>query len=278
MKILDTGEDEGKLELMELRDLKNFAELGRALWVDPGRSASVMAETLSAVTLQELQADQALERACAVLLERARGQGMAAQTRDLLATEGGFNQPFFRLGPDERFALAALHLGRWSYRRLSRVMGFTPEQVEEIAWSARVQLAASASGLAPLGGKVGAHCPQYESHRPWTQRFLDEEIRLGADRIFLQNHLMACDSCMQALNRCRDLYYSVERILPKVEGSDDAVVLELREIHRQGLRLLAWNRDTLARSLVAFARQRDVQVFFALAAFGMILWLLHRGG
>lgn len=264
---------------MEIQELRTFAELGRTLWVDPSLSDSAMVETLSAVTLRGLEADRALlERACAALLERSRGQGMAAQTRALLATEGGFNQPLFRLHPEERFLLSALHLGRWSYERLSRLLGVTPERIEELAWNARLQLALSSTRLAPVGGKGGAHCPEYDAFRPWTQRFLDEEIRRGADLVFLRNHLMACDSCMQALNRCRDLYYSVERMLPRVDEATDPIVLRLLEVHREGLRLRSRDRDLLARSLVAFARQWDVRIAFGLGLLALILWLRHIRG
>lgn len=262
---------------METHDLKTFAELGRALWVDPRHSDAAMVETLSAITLQEPAAERALERACVALLERARGQGRAAQTRALLASSAGFNQPFFRLHPEERFVLAALHLGRWSYSRLARVMGATSERIEEIAWNARTGLASSATRLVPLGGKGGAHCPEYDVLRPWTQRFLDEEISKGADRVFLQNHLMVCDSCMQSLNRCRDLYYSVERMLPKVDDASDAIVAELQSVYRQGQRLRSRMQNRLARSLIAFARQRDVQVVLALGTLGLLFWLrFHR--
>jgi hypothetical protein len=170
---------------MTQEDLKTLVVMGRSLWSDPGRSERVALETMTAVSLLDLTKERAVERAAAVLLERAERDGMAAMTRVNLVV---LDQPFFRLLPEERFLLAALHVGRWSYSRLARVMDETSERVEEIAWMARVRL----SARHPAGpASRGHHCPDYDVRRPWTQRFLDEEMETSRERLFLQNHLMA---------------------------------------------------------------------------------------
>jgi hypothetical protein len=260
---------------MNKDDLKVLAEVGRALWVDPHESQIATIETLSAVTLLDLTPERALERAAKALLERVTSRGLAANTRSNLNAGAllGMGQPFFRLLPEERFFLVALHLGRWSYARLSRISGETPEQIEELAWGARLQLAASEQVMIyPAGASVrGTNCPEYNSKRPWTQRFLDEEMSTGRERVFLQNHLMACDSCRGALTRCREVYYSIDRLLPRLneDSGDVQMIRNLEKISRSGLGIRKPMERTFLEGLAIFGSRRDIQL--VLAAFGLLL-------
>jgi hypothetical protein len=249
-------------------DLKTYAELGRALWADPARSEEMAVETLSAIYLLDLTQERALERAAATLLDRAVRQGMASNT--VSALERGKFDPFFRLQPEERFVLAALHLGRWTYERVARVVSGTPEAVERLAWKARSQIAIS-KGLTPLGaGPVSANCPEYDLDRPWTQRFLDEEMGRGREAIFLQNHLMACDSCRRALARCRDIYFNVDSMLPRV-ADDDWFLRSLDRVAREGKKIRSSEGITFRDSLAAFFGQKNVQVLIALVLVALFL-------
>jgi hypothetical protein len=255
------------------RDLKTYIELGKALWADPQRSSSIAAETLSAVSLLDLSEEGAVERASAVLLDRAVKQGMASTTRDVLALSGvggtGYYDAFFRLQAQERFVLVALHQGRWSYARVARVMGRSAEAVEKIAWRARVQLV-SGQGIHPIGASLkSANCPEYDLDRPWTQKFLDEEIRNGTELMFLQNHMMACDSCRQALNRCRDLYFTVEKTLPKSDEGE-AFLTDLTRLYARGRDFRVKPPVTFRRSLFALLRQTDIQLLLGFLLFCFI--------
>jgi hypothetical protein len=179
--------------------------------------------------LMDIPRDRLIERATSALLQRAVQQGGNTNTSHL-------NRVFFRLPPEARFVLSALHLGRWSYSRIGRILEIAPEQVEVLAWSARTILGAEISKIAIGGSKgSGIHCPEYDLNRPWTQRFLDEEISSGQERVFLQNHLMACNACQSALNHCRDLYFAIERFLPRTTEND---IYELEELCKQGRVLL----------------------------------------
>lgn len=257
------------------RDLKTYIELGRALWSDPERAHPYVVETLSAVSLLDLPEDKTLERASSVMLNQAMRQGSATQTRQNLES-GHFQHPFFRLLAAERFILSALHQGRWSYARLSRVMGLPPEKIEAVAWKARAEIGAD-RGVVALGVKLaGPNCPEYDLDRPWTQRFLDEEMPTGRERVFLQNHLMACDSCRQALNRTRDLYYAVEKILPQPTGNESALISDLRAVRRKGLRLRRRaSETTIAEGFVALIRQRDFQVFLGIVLIALLWRAFH---
>lgn len=269
---------------IQKQDLKILVEMGRALWMDPRESQHATIETLSAVTLLDLTPDRALEKAAAALLERVKKRGGAANFRSNLEAGLGIGQSFYRLLPEERFLLVALHMGRWSYARLSRVFGEPAEQIEAQAWSARLRLASNEQGVPyPAGAPVrGPHCPEYDPKRPWTQRFLDEEIVSGRERMFFQNHLMACSSCREALGRCRETYYAIEQRLPRrsseenPEQKDDAQMLRsLETIARRGMVLRMPADRTLGESLAVFVRRRDVQ--FVLIAFGAIVaWKILR--
>jgi hypothetical protein len=213
-------------------DLRTFAGVGHALWDEPARSRQAVVEALAAATLRGLPPEDALVRAAQALLTRATA-----------SRPGRLNHPFFRLTAEDRLLLVALHDGSWSYARLARILQVDPEKLEEAAWGARLRL----MGGSPAGpARLGPSCPAYDARRPWTQRFLDDEIASGRERLFLQNHLMACDPCRAALGRCRDGYYAVERQVTEAlrapGGDADGDVEALSAAARIGARARDPNR------------------------------------
>lgn len=264
--------------LIHREDLKTLVEVGKALWRDPRESQSATLETLSAVSLLDLTPERAAEKAAAALLERVNRRGAAANFRSNLQSGLGASEPFYRLEPEERGLLVALHLGRWSYARLGRIYGESPEQIEALAWNSRVKLISMLKNVQyPAGASTqGPNCPDYDAHRPWTQRFLDEEIPNGRERVFFQNHLMACQSCRDALNRCREAYYAIERVMPRIspdEKGDAAILRSLHSLSRQVKGMLRPVERTFGETLVVFVQRRDVQI--ALLIFGLAtVWKL----
>ena len=241
-------------------DLRAISHLGQALWADPGYSERLAAETLAAVGMQDLTEDRALERVSMALLKRALLDGVEGNARAV-------DQPFFRLRPEQRFILSTLHSGRWSYARLGRILERSADEIAEMAWSARLELA-SMSGMArsvahPTGSPLqGANCPEYNSARPWTQSFLDDEVA-KANVVFLQNHLMACDLCGQALNRCRILYFRVDAVVPRPE-SDGIRMETLHQALRKTKVLHSPSQVTFVECLEAVASRWDVQLVLGL--------------
>ncbi|MGK5083318.1 hypothetical protein WDW37_08420 [Bdellovibrionota bacterium FG-1] len=260
---------------MNLHDLKIFAEVSQALWADPHESQVAAIETLSAVSLLDLTPDRALERAASALLIRVAQQGNSASF-------AGVGQSFFRLGAEDRFLLVALHLGCWSYARLGRIFNRSREQIEEMAWKARMNWVTSDSSLSyPSGAPArGTRCPEYETRHPWTQRFLDEEMESGRERVFLQNHLMACDSCRQALGRCREVYYAIESKLPHLSSSTDgdAVLTQLEKICQNGVWLKTPAERSFSESLAVFGQRRNIRWAMFLLALMVIGALVHSFG
>lgn len=192
-------------------DLVTFSKIGKAFWADSKHSENLALETLSAVSSLDIRPDRAIEKASTALLARARNRRLNS-----LNNLNALNSRFYRLNPEERLILVTLHQGKWSYARLSRVLQKEQEIIEEIAWSARVQLAA---GVYPSGApNLGPYCPEYLSQRPWTQRFLDNEISSPRDLIFLQNHLLICEPCAKTLARGRELYFQVDQEIAKALG------------------------------------------------------------
>jgi hypothetical protein len=258
-------------------DLRALAEVGKALWMDSRESRAATLETLSAVALMDLTPERSVEKAARALLERVTSRGNALNTRENLRAGMGMGQAFYRMAPEERFLLAALHLGRWSYARIARILEQDAQQVEAQAWVARLKLLAQIPGVAyPAGASAqGPHCPEYDSHRPWTQRFLDEEISSGRERGFFQNHLMACVSCRGALARCREAYFAIERAIPR-EEKDTPIVDRLAAVTRQGHGLKNPTERTFLETLTIFTRRPDIRVVIALFAL-MTAWRLLRG-
>ncbi len=258
---------------MEYEDLKTYLEIGRALWADPEDSTRIATDTISAVNLLNLSPEGKIERAAAALLERNRKYGQAASVLAALRMGAKQETGFFRLPPEQRFILVALHLGRWSYARLGRVLGASEEDVAKAAWMSRSELLPG--GYPPGASSLGANCPEYDPSQPWTQRFLDEEFPSSRDRLFLQNHLMACDSCRQALDRCRDFYFKAERALPSLRAGDDELKALERELRNSPTRLAAVERTHWA-NLAIFLRKDETRLVLALMA-AVVLWMVFRG-
>lgn len=261
------------------RDLKVLGQFADAVQSDPRLAKTWLHDTLAGASLAAGQGSTDSSRSSRIIEATLRALLAKAHLVDpreawAASAEVRLSTPFYRLKPEERAVLLVLHSGRWSYDRLSRVLGLAVPDLERLSWSARVK-------LAPVGKypqapeRLGPRCPEYDPHRPWTQRFLDDEIATPADRLFLQSHLMACESCRRALSRCRDLYFWVEGEIskfgtPKVSDLqqilDQARVLEERSSrfsHSRG----PW---TLGESLKLFYRDKpDVWVVSALVA----VWL-----
>jgi hypothetical protein len=207
-------------------DLTAISNLGQALWAREEESSGAALETLAAVTLLDLDADRAVERASQALVLRALRDGPRAAGALV-------HEPFFRLSIEERFILSALHGARWSYAKVAGILGIPAEQVEAVAWRSRVELGAARS-VYPSGAKAhGRSCPDYDPSRPWTQRFLDDALK-PREKLFLQDHLVACEPCRLTLQRCRTLYYAVDAIVPRTRpDSGEVARLErtVREMH-----------------------------------------------
>jgi hypothetical protein len=241
---------------MQIEDLKTLSFFGNALWADSDYSERVAVETITAVSLLDLTPDRSMERVSSALLSRAIKDGVEVNASVI-------NRPFFRLHPMERFILSALHLGRWSYERLGRVLKKTPEEIGKIAWSARLRLISTPGRPVyvphPTGSDLnGVRCPDYDQYNPWTQRFLDDEMT-NRERIFMQNHLMACDRCRQALSRCRNLYYTADALVPRPPKDQDRVrVFEKALARLNGLRRPT--ERSFLQSVKVFAERRDIQL------------------
>ncbi len=197
---------------MRNEDLLLISKLGQALYANRAQAETRSLETVAAIsTLAEISDDQFLERALGLMLLRAERDGLRAAADSI-------ESPFFRLTPKERFVLFLLHSGRVSYKKLSRLMDVTPEDVQTTAWIARTRVASSpevrAKAPHPSGSSRLKHaCPDFNLERPWTQRLLDDEMG-RTELAFLQNHTAVCADCQRALAMTRDLYYAVEKWIP----------------------------------------------------------------
>lgn len=246
-------------------EIRTYAHLGRALWSDPAEGEPIAVDVLSGVSLLQLDEERRYERAARVLLTRA------------LKTQGPehlrFDQPFFRLTPRERFLLVAVHVGNWSYERVARVLDEPVLAIEAALWSTRLSLASQTERALrsyPVGSAVrGVSCPEYDLERPWTQRFLDDESPPGRDRIFLQNHLMACEACRRALSRCRDVYYAVDKLIPRLR-ENETFLRGLERIEAAGVRVARGRAGmTPGESLILFFNRRETRA--TLLAFAFLL-------
>lgn len=254
-------------------DLRALSSLGRALWADEGYSERVSVEILTGVAMMDLPSDRAMDRISEALLNRALKDGIAVNGEAV-------GHPFFRLLPQERFTLAALHLGRWSYERVGRILGKAPEQIARIAWNARLHLSIQKRASAPFphpavssnaSKRVSHRCPDYDPSLPWTQKFLDEELG-SQQKYFLQNHMLDCTRCRELLMRSRDVYYRVDSLIPR--PTDSKQRLQLLEQTTSRARAL---KNPLERSfwesLEIFLSRKDIRltILVSLAILALLL-------
>jgi hypothetical protein len=256
---------------VETRDLNALTEFGKALWADPGESISRPVDTVATVSLLTLSPRRMAERAARGLLDSATRSGPSANS-------SAAHLAFYRLMPEERMVLAGLHYARWSYERLSRILSVTPERVAEIAWGARLHLATDPAGRTLIAHPVGSRgmgCPEYHPGRPWTQRFLDEEMN-AREKSFLQAHVATCNSCRQALTRARNLYYAVEALVPRVpEGERESRTRQLRSVWDRSRTMRSHAELTFFQSLGIFSQRADVRVLLSAALAFLIfrIWI-----
>lgn len=217
---------------MRNEDLQLISTLGQALYANPAQAQSRSLETVAAIsTLAEVSDEQFLERALGLMLHQAERDGIRSNV-------SGISNPFFRLSPKERFVLFLLHSGRASYKRLSRLMGISTEEVQTLAWISRTRIASSPEmrlqAPHPMGSSNLKHsCPEYDSTRPWTQKLLDDEMN-GQELAFIQNHTAVCSDCARALRGAREFYYGVEKMIPLTPVKEGTEQLGLR--FKQALR------------------------------------------
>ncbi len=233
--------------------------MSQALWSVKEESDRALLDTVAATSLLGLEESTSAERAIIALLDQAARSGDAANAR---ANLGMLNQPFYRLSPEERFVLVALHEGNWTYKRIARVLGTEPEDVEETAWQARIQAGATLGSYPTGTGQPGKSCPEYSAKRPWTQKFFDEQMG-QSELVFIQNHLMACASCREAVHRCREIYYVVDKMVPRPlpgQDQDDEATIFQAEATAKRLMKLRETPDTFAGTMRVFLKRKDIQI------------------
>jgi len=248
---------------VESREFSRISSLAQALWADPRAAAPVLAEAVAMATLRKLNPEQEVEHVASRLFsEASRAAPMVAP-----------KSPFFRLSPQERFILAGLHQARWGYERLARVLGLNPLQIAEVAWGARLQLSMSPGTQLrvpfPAASVPGMNCPEYHPGRPWTQRFLDEELSLR-EKSYLQSHAEICLGCRQTLERAREFYHGVGKWVPRLQQSEEAYWQ--RELGRVQERSWSFQSDetNFTKSLISLFSRWDMRL---LLAFALLVWL-----
>jgi hypothetical protein len=258
-------------------ELDTYSELSRALWANPELSRRKVVDAFGIAGLLNLpNHDERLDWAARTMLEQARASGS-------LSVAAGVENPFYRLSVEERFALTALHDGRWSYVRLAKVLDMDLHELQELAWSARTRLSRTRYPAGPM--RSGINCPEYLVARPWTQKFLDEELASGAEQLFYRNHLMACDSCREALTRAREFYFDVERRIPaesaKPYGDSAKFELRLEGLLTGGAAARAPrtpSERTFAESLRIFFNRPDIQRVTLVGLLLLGVWIARHLG
>jgi hypothetical protein len=257
---------------MRTDDLHLISKLGQALYANPAQAKSRSIETVAAIsTLPEITENLFLERALTLMLHQAERDGSKTSAP-------GISNPFFRLSPKERFVLFLLHSGRASYKRLARLLETTPEEVQTIAWIARTQIASSPEVrmLAPHptgSSNLKQSCPEFDTIRPWTQKFLDDEMG-NTELTFVQNHTAICEGCRRTLLQTREFYYAVEKRVPVIGSNEDAVSngdALLRAVRKGRLQSGQLPTDvTFSEAITLFFRNRENLLWTALFAIAFI--------
>jgi hypothetical protein len=244
---------------LDLQSTRTLSRISHSLWGDFNKSIPISEDILSSVGLLHLDGNETLERASRTLIERAE-----KSPPSLLSLQ----HPFFRLSPIERFLLTVLHIESWSYARVSRVLGVERRLIAPLAWAARIKFCfqeVPGSTEYPRGPtRLGHSCPEFVVTEPWTQTFLDEEI--GArERMFLQNHLMACDGCRKSLDLTRRMIFKIESMIPVGSSPEDAELAAQRllETWKSGESAFDPIKTTFKESMIALFAKPGIQTAFA---------------
>lgn len=256
---------------MDKDAIKSLTRISRSLWGDLERSVAMSEDTLTSVSLLQLSDERTLERASKVMIERAE-----RNPPRLLALQ----HPFYRLAPVERFLLTALHIEKWSYQKIARVLSIETNLIEPWAWAARLKFCyqeLEASVEYPRGPtSLGPVCPEYNISAPWTQRLLDDELG-KRERLFIQNHVMACDRCRKALDLSRRMFFKIEGVIPVKDAAMETELATNRiyETWKSGESAFRPIKTTLAESLLKFVNQPKIQFTLAGVTAFLFYWS-HR--
>ncbi len=256
---------------MDIHATRTLTRISHSLWGDFEKSLPISEDILTSVGLLRLDEDSTMERALKMLIERAE----RSPPKTFL-----LQHPFFRLAPIERFLMTALHLERWSYARIARVLGIDSRLIAPWAWATRMKFCfqeMSDPVEYPRGPtSLGRSCPEYKVTEPWTQSFLDEELE-GRERLFLQNHLMACDQCRRSLDLSRKMIFRIESMIPVREADRDAEIAaeRLLKTWKAGESAFDPSKTTFRQSLIPLYQKKRVRIALAIA-FGTLALLLKN--
>ena len=257
---------------MNKEDIRSLTRISRSLWGDVERSVAMSEDTLTSVSLLNLSDDRTIERASKVMIERAD-----KNPPTLLK----LNHPFFRLAPIERFLLMVLHVERWSYTRVARALGIEINLVEPWAWATRLKYCFQEAGSQmdyPHGpSSLGASCPEYNPSAPWSQRLLDDELG-KRERLFLQNHLMACERCRKTLELTKKVLFKIESLIPVKETSieTEAAAERIFSVWKQGETIFRPITLKSRDSFISFLRQPKVQFTLSSLAVFCFWWFTRH--
>ena len=198
---------------MRTDQIEFLSQLGQSFWPDHEIQKRTVNGTLAAVACLDLEDDEAFERSAVAFLDRARKANLSHSTASI-------HQPFYRLNPLQRFVLTCLHFRKWKYAEIARLGKTTAEEVEKQAWAARTEIGAW-FGLCGLGSaNQSPNCPDYHLDRPWTQRYLDEQLS-KKEAHWLRSHIEGCRHCRVALESCRAIYARTGSFLPPKQEVKD---------------------------------------------------------
>ena len=257
---------------MDKEAIKSLTRISRSLWGDLEKSVAISEDTLTSVCLLQLSDERTLERASKVMIERAE-----RNPPRLLALQ----HPFYRLAPIERFLLTALHVEKWTYSKIARILGIEVSLVEPWAWATRIKYAYQelSTGIDyPRGpASLGANCPEYNMSHPWTQRLLDDELQ-KRERLFLQNHLLACEKCRKSLELSRKMFFTIEGLIPVKDAHQETEIASERifQTWRSGESKYRPIKTTFKESLVVFFNQTSVQYALLLLLGTMFFYGRHH--
>ncbi len=255
-------------------DLKSLICIAHSLWADSAEAISSLAEVLSVVATGDFPTEIEVEKTAKALYFRILHQGTSINAQSI-------SQPFFRLTVEQRFILSSLHLARWSYVRIGRILDIEERLIPEIAWTTRLSLTlvpgVDFNSVHPTGTHhLAVNCPEYQKENPWTQKFLDDEFPKN-QKIFLQNHSISCKTCQESLTRCRTLYYSVDGLLPRPENTEEKIKL-LNHIYLKIQKLQHPLQQSFLDSLRIFSERPKIRWIFALSCIFFVYFVRKNKG
>lgn len=236
----DTQHESAMRTFDELHPFDILTVAARVLVSDPDQAHPFILEALIPRALKEPNDERLAQH---VLQQWAREQGQRWNASE----ETDLNQPIQRVLPWRRMLLTLASDLKLSYANSALWMGMSESQTVLELWKTRAELARPYT--APAAIPTSDACPEWIPERPWVQTYVDGFMP-RFERVFVESHVLECDSCRAAVLNTRTMIQKAYMTLPPIPSNEAIaarrwlLIRETRDV-RDEFKIVEERRKTL---------------------------------